>query len=179
MSLFRVVFLIICLRSLAPAAEPNTPVPSFRQLAQKARYIFAGTVLQVHKIEPAGPYGVATIRVSLRVDRPILGVHAHQVIAIREWAGLWEDGDRYREGERLLLFLYGKSKLGLTSVVAGDSGRFNVDRGEKIVLQAARAVAVSDQILKISLRSTSPRNRPTVRGHDFRRAVVRAQENEP
>lgn len=179
MSLFKVAFLIICLNSLARAAEPNTPAPSFRQLAQKARYIFAGTVLQVRKSEPAGPYGVATMRVTLRVDTPIRGVHAHQIVAIREWAELWREGDRYLEGERLLLFLYGKSRLGLTSLVAGDFGRFNINRDGEIVLEAARAVTPArDQVLKTSPRRAAPRSSPTVRGDDFRRTVIRAESEQ-
>ena len=40
-------------------------------------------------------------------------------------------------GERLLLFLYGPSKLGLTSPVAGPPGRFVVDAGENAVFDNA------------------------------------------
>ena len=43
------------------------------------------------------------MQVTVRVDRAIRGVRARQLIAIRDWVGLWNNGDRYREGERVLL----------------------------------------------------------------------------
>ena len=119
MSLRRILLTIFCLSFPLWAAGIRTATPSLKDMAQKSAYIFAGTVLQVRRAEPSEPYGVPTMQVTLRVDQAIRGVRARQVISIREWAGSWSQGERYRAGERLLLFLYGKSKLGLTSPVGG------------------------------------------------------------
>jgi hypothetical protein len=45
-------------------------------------------------------------------------------------------GQRYRLCERVLLFLYPPSKLGLTSCVAGSVGRFTIDAQGRILLSA-------------------------------------------
>ncbi len=66
------------------------------------------------------------------------GVRTGQTLAIREWAGLWESGERYRRGERVLLFLYPPSKLGLTSPVAGPLGRFRIGPDGHIVVDPKR-----------------------------------------
>jgi hypothetical protein len=66
-----------------------------------------------------------------------------EVLAVREWAGLWTSGDRYRPGERLLLFLYRPSKLGLTSLVGGPLGRFPVDSVGNVILDNGRLSALS------------------------------------
>lgn len=62
------------------------------------------------------------------------GTSPGQLLTIQEWAGLWTGGERYRVGERVLLFLYSPSKLGLTSPVGGAMGRFAVDSQGKIVM---------------------------------------------
>ena len=41
---------------------------------------------------------------------------------VREWSALWNSGQQYRVGERLLMFLYPQSKLGFTSVVGQPAG---------------------------------------------------------
>jgi hypothetical protein len=69
-------------------------------------------------------------------------------LTIREWAGLWTSGERYRVGERVLLFLYSPSKLGLTSPVAGALGRFGMDSQGRIVMNAQHAATLAaDPIL--------------------------------
>ncbi|MGA8618051.1 MAG: hypothetical protein WB660_05965 [Candidatus Sulfotelmatobacter sp.] len=62
------------------------------------------------------------------------GASIGEKLTIHEWAGLWTRGERYRVGERVLLFLYSPSRLGLTSPVAGAIGRFAIDSEGKIVL---------------------------------------------
>lgn len=179
MSLFRAVFLTICMVGPLQAADVRVAAPSLRQLAQKAGFIFSGTVMDVRKIEPSAPDSVATMQVTLRVDQAIRGVRARQLINIREWIGLWNNGDRYREGERVLLFLYGRSKLGLTSPVRGAFGKFEIGSAGEIVLEAARVSALApDPVLKIPLRGVPPRSSTTVRGQDFRRALRRPMEDE-
>jgi hypothetical protein len=53
---------------------------------------------------------------------------------VREWAGLWEAGERYRAGERVLLYLYPPSKLGLTSPVGGRLGRYQIGHDGLVTL---------------------------------------------
>lgn len=66
-----------------------------------------------------------------------------QSLNIREWAGLWAKGERYRTGERVLLFLYPPSRLGLTSPVGGDLGRFEIEP-DGILLKPIHIDALAD-----------------------------------
>jgi hypothetical protein len=70
------------------------------------------------------------------VDKAIRNVHRGQNLEINEWAGLWQSGERYRPGERVLLFLYPPSRLGLTSPVGNRAGRFAVNRAGLITVKA-------------------------------------------
>ena len=71
------------------------------------------------------------------------GASAGQSLTIHEWAGLWSGGERYRVGERVLLFLYSPGKLGLTSPVAGSLGRFAIDSRGRIVMSAQHVAALA------------------------------------
>jgi hypothetical protein len=55
---------------------------------------------------------------------------------------LWTRGERYRVGQRLMLFLYAPSALGLTSPVGGRAGEFALDRDGRIVLSATQQQAI-------------------------------------
>ena len=101
-------------------------------LIRSSGYIFAGTVRSVERVAPKGK-GVAIVLISFHVDQAMRGVRTGQTLAIREWAGLWESGERYRPGERVLLFLYPPSKLGLTSPVAGPMGRFRIGPDGRVI----------------------------------------------
>ena len=86
------------------------------------------------------------------MDRPVVG------------------GQRYRVGERVLLFLYPPSKLGLTSCVGGRMGRFTVDPWGRVLLSAQHLSAFrADPVLGGKSR---------VRFSDFALAVRRASEEE-
>jgi hypothetical protein len=82
--------------------------------------------------------------VTFLVERAMRGTSPGRSLTIREWAGLWTSGERYRVGERVLLFLYSPSKLGLTSPVAGALGRFAMDSEGRIVLSPWHAAALAD-----------------------------------
>ena len=151
----------------APGIVPGTP--SLSQLSRKAGYIFAGTVTAVERLTPTSATEVATMRVSFHVDQAILGVRRGQTLTIREWAGLWESGERYRPGERVVLFLYPPSKLGLTSPVGGPAGR-SVDGDGDVALDPSRSSTLD------------PADKAQIKGNrhlsssDFVRAIRRAQE---
>jgi hypothetical protein len=122
----------------------------------------------VVSIVPAASSGqaVPTIAITFRIESAFRGALAGQDLTIQQWTGLWNGGQRYRIGERLLLFLYPASKLGLTSCVAGTLGRFALDSGGRIVLSPQQAAAFSgDPVLGLKSR-LSQRN--------FAQAVARA-----
>jgi len=123
----------------AKGDPPDLPEwPRVHPLTKSSGYIFAGTVKAVERVAPNGN-GVATFVINFHVDQAMRGVHAGQTLAIREWAGLWQFGERYRPGERVLLFLYPPSKLGLTSPVGGPAGRYKIDPDGKVVLSPERS----------------------------------------
>ncbi len=139
-----VVALMLTAISLPVAAEQPTrfQIPgtnlrgspySLHPLTRSSGYIFAGTVKSVERSVLKGK-GVATVLINFHVDQGMRGVRTGQMLTIREWAGLWQSGERYRPGERVLLFLYPPSKLGLTSPVSGPNGRFRIGPDGQVVL---------------------------------------------
>lgn len=104
----------------APAPPPLQPSPAFREMARASGYIFVGTVTSV---TPSGSENsLPTIDVTFRIEKPYRGVQRGQSLRVREWSALWNSGQQYRVGERLLMFLYPQSKLGFTSVVGQPAG---------------------------------------------------------
>jgi hypothetical protein len=162
---------LILLGSLPAAAVKPLDPPGIRILPQrpsltlKAGYIFSGTVKAVERLTPHAN-GVAVMRITFHVDQGLRGTRTGQTLVIREWAGLWQAGDRYRPGERVMLFLYPPSKLGLTSPVGGASGRFGVDPGGQVVIEQ-RKVGPGRTHLPANLRM------PPL---DFLRALRRTEE---
>jgi hypothetical protein len=111
---------------------PGPSLPSLVLLTRHSGMIFSGTALKVEHLVPVSSNAVASTRITFRVQTAIRGVRAGQVIQIREWDGLWNSGERYQPGERVLLFLYPASRLGLTSPVGGRLGRFRVDSAWRV-----------------------------------------------
>lgn len=133
-----------CAAGQTSVARPSPPaLSSLRQLNRNSGYIFDGTVLSVQRPEQ-NDTGVATVQITFRVEQAIRGTRTGQVLTIREWAGLWNSGERYRPGERLLLFLYSPGKLGLTSPVGGPLGRFHVDSAGNVGLEGGRFSALAN-----------------------------------
>jgi hypothetical protein len=91
-----------------PVESPETL--ALPQFTKSAGMIFSGTVTNVERHGGNGAQPVETV--------------------------LWSAGQRYRVGERVLLFLYPRSKLGLTSCVGGQIGRFAVDSWGRVLLSA-------------------------------------------
>ncbi len=105
-----------------------------RPVIRASGQIFSGTVLKVEHRSPSSS-SLPITRILFRVDGAIRNIRRGQVVEVNEWAGLWQFGERYRLGERVLLFLYPPSKLGLTSPVANRAGRFAVDRVGRVVIK--------------------------------------------
>jgi hypothetical protein len=152
---------------------PPPSTPTLQQLTQKAGYIFSGTVLSVERVQPKSQNEVSTVQITFRVDEAVRGVSARQILTIHEWTGLWDSGDRYRRGEQVLLFLYQPSRLGLTSPVNGNYGRFKLDSSGKIILNAARLQAL--QINKPT-PSPAPNGTTTINSRDLVRAISRGRD---
>ena len=175
-SIFRIciagIILVLLHVFLMPAsAQSFGATLTLRQLTRDSGYIFAGSVSTIERVAAKSSSDVATVRVTFLVEQGIRGVRTGQTLVIREWGGLWEQGERYRPGERVFLFLYRPSKLGLTSPVAGALGRFAVDKAGQINLQ--------DPIASLDRDSAAPRlrGRTRVSSGDFARAIRRmAQE---
>jgi hypothetical protein len=125
-------FLLLAASVGAPRALAGGPgnAPSdatLEQLSRHAGFIFRGRVLSVDRPKPARST-VTTVQVTFEVLEGIRGVRSGQRLTIQEWAGLWSSGQpRYRPGQELLLFLYPKSRMGLTSPVGGELGIFPID----------------------------------------------------
>jgi hypothetical protein len=120
------------IRSDAPSTE-LLPI-SWRVLHDAGR-IFSGTVLRVEHRNSDSSSALATTRITFRVGEAIRNVRRGQTVEINEWAGLWQSGERYRPGERVLLFFYPPSRLGLTSPVGNRAGRFAVNRAGLITVK--------------------------------------------
>ena len=116
---------------------PNPPIllrPIFQPIVRDAGKIFSGTVLEVEHQNSGSSSALATTNIRFRVDEAIRGVRKSEIVEVKEWAGLWESGERYHPGERVLLFLYPPSKLGLTSPVGHRAGRFPVNSTGGVLL---------------------------------------------
>jgi len=173
------------LRRLAPvhppAPEPLPPIVfqrwpvtpgtlGFPQLARAAGRIFSGTVIAISRRPANAGQSVETVAITFHVEQALRGVIPGEDVTISQWMGLWSSGQRYRVGERVLLFLYPPSKLGLTSCVGGGVGRFTVDPQGRVLLSAQHLSAFrTDPVLGGKSR---------VRLSDFASAVRRATEEE-
>ncbi len=100
----------------AAAAALETSVGSvLRNLASRAGVVFVG---QVVKIEPKA----GTVEVTFQVQQPVLGA-VGATYTLREWSGLWTGGrQRYRLGQRAMVFLHATNGPGLSSPVDGMEG---------------------------------------------------------
>ena len=112
-----------------------SPIANLRQLIRDSGYIFDGTVVSVTSVGQTEASSIETVQITFRIEQAILGTRKGQLLTIREWAGLWNAGERYRAGERLLLFLHRPSKLGLTSPVGGSRGRFPVNSAGNVIFE--------------------------------------------
>ena len=152
-------------------ARPLPPVTvGFPTVTRGAGIIFSGTVTAIVRHSATRASGVETVAITFHVESAIRGTTPGENLTILQWIGLWSGGQRYRVGERVLLFLYPPSKLGLTSTVAGAIGRFTIDPRGRVVLTARHLSAFrADPILG---------GRSSVSFSDFAQAVRRVSEEE-
>jgi hypothetical protein len=140
-------------RPLPPVAPRRFPVSpgafGFSQLARAAGMIFSGTVMSIEPRPGDIPGETAgSVAITFRVEIAIRGVRIGDALTISQWIGLWSSGQRYKPGDRLLLFLYPPSKIGFTSCVGGTLGRFPVDPAGNVSLSGLQLAAFrSDPVL--------------------------------
>ena len=163
---FGIVVLLLHVPWLPAFAQDFRYASSLRQLTRDSGYIFAGRVSAIQRVTAGPAFEVATVRITFQVEQGIRGVRTGRTLVIREWGGLWEQGERYRPGERVLLFLYPPSKLGLTSPVAGPLGRFTVDNKGQVSLDHFSSLA--SRVL--------PGGKAHVSSRDFARTIRRMVE---
>lgn len=105
---------------------PTYPAVGFNGMVHAAGVIFSGTVRRIDRRPATDEQALETVAITFHVDTGLRGTRGGQDVTVAEWIGLWSNGQRYRVGEKVLLFFYPRSKLGLTSWVGGPLGRFNV-----------------------------------------------------
>jgi hypothetical protein len=99
----------------AQSAPDASVTAALGNLSARAATAFVGQVTAIRR--EAG-----VVEIDFRVDTPVLG-QAGATYTLREWAGMWPPGmQRYRVGERALVFLHGASSAGLSSAVDGGEG---------------------------------------------------------
>jgi hypothetical protein len=139
-------------------------------MVRSAGIIFSGQVTSIGPADSSSGQATASTAVTFLVEHAIRGASPGQSLTIHEWAGLWNSGERYRVGDRVLLFLYAPGKLGLTSPVAGAMGKFAMDsRGAIVITGQQTAVFGADPILG---------GKTAVSYSDFALAVRRASHEE-
>jgi hypothetical protein len=131
------------IRAPLPWRPPiSSAPPGFAQLARRAGIIFSGTVISIERTSPGiSSEAIGTVAITFHVESPIRGATAGEWLTITQWIGLWSSGQRYRTGERLLLFLYPRSRIGLTSCVGAAMGRFAVDSSGVVQLSPQQILA--------------------------------------
>src|SRR5438309_2066312 len=155
-----------------PVAPPGSPpiTIGFPVIARGAGTIFSGTVTAIARRPATQGQAVETVAITFHIENAIRGATPGEDLTISQWIGLWSGAQRYRIGERVLLFLYPPSKLGLTSCVAAGMGRFQIDSQGRILLSAQHLSALrADPVLDGKSRA---------RFSDFALAVKRANEEE-
>jgi hypothetical protein len=120
----------------------------FRQLLRVAGIIFSGRVTAAGPAPSSSAQSPPSTSVTFQVEHAMRGASVGQNLTIHEWAGLWTGGERYHVGERVFLFLYAPSKLGLTSPVGGAMGRFAMDsEGNIVISDQHMATLAADRIM--------------------------------
>jgi hypothetical protein len=137
---------------VTPMRFRRNPVPwrtiGFPQIARTAAVIFSGTVTAIARSPAARGSTIDTVAITFHVDQAIRGATTGENLKVSQWMGVWSGGQRYSIGERVLLFLYPRSRLGLTSVVGAGLGRFAIDGQGHILLNAQHMNAFGkDQVL--------------------------------
>lgn len=155
------------IRPIAPYPKHGAGLSS---LTRAAGTIFSGTVTRVERKAGINGQTIGTVNVTFHIDDTIRGATPGREFTISEWSGLWQTEQPYRVGEHVLVFLYPRSQLGLTSCVSGPIGRFEMDPQGNVLLSPQHLLEFrKDPVLG---------GRSRVPFSDFASAVRQASEEE-
>jgi len=151
--------------------------PRWKQLSRRAGMIFAGTVLSTSaRHDRAAAGATPSIEVIFRVDEPIAGVEHGQILTIHEWTGAWSMHRPMTTGQRILIFLYRPSRLGLTSPVGGSLGEIALDSsGQNLSADAVNRAAAMAPRDESSSRQQPHATAATVTVMQLERAIRAAR----
>jgi hypothetical protein len=116
------------------------------KMMRSAGIIFSGKVISISRAATSPGEQAAPTVITFQVLHAIRGAVVGRNLTIREWAGLWNDGERYRVGEQVFLFLHPPSRLGLTSPVAGRLGRLVMDPHGRILMRPETTSAFAPDV---------------------------------
>ncbi len=175
--LFRCL-LSLCLALAAPIllAQVRDEIPvrlpvEVGRIVRQSGMIFAGRVVSIQADGESTSDRIASIQITVMVEHGVRGATAGQNLTFREWGGLWSAKARYRVGQRVMLFLYPPSSLGLTSPVGGSVGRYPIDRGGRI-----RLTRDPEETVRVHPGNAGSGTSRMVRVRDFARALRRLAE---
>ena len=139
------VFLLFTVHALSgqqrTIASSTVPL-NLREVTAHAGTILVGRVVSIKPTPPGSTDQVGCVQITLQVEQGIRGARAGEHFSFREWVGLWSEADRYRVGQRMMLFLYTRSTLELTSPVGGPAGRFPIDTSGRVRLIPAQRQSI-------------------------------------
>ena len=172
--LLLLLFLTVSVMAQARGVNAHYGARPLSLLGRSSGYIFVGTVMGIAMTQADSQNAVGFVQITFHVENALRGVRNGQTLMVREWAGLWESGEQYRVGERVMLYLFRPGKLGLTSPVGGALGRFRIDPYGHVLLNRGQMAAVAgDPVLSGRLQG---KNRVT--WQEFSRGIHRAAEGE-
>jgi hypothetical protein len=119
--------------AFAQAAADTSVAAALGSLTARAGVVFAG---EVTAVRPVG----GVVEIDFRIAQNLKGAAAGSY-TLREWAGLWADGQRrYWVGERAVIFLHDAGKSGLSSPVDGMDGVLPItpDAGSTLSVEVQR-----------------------------------------
>jgi hypothetical protein len=104
------------------SSSAQTVEDALHQMSDMAGIVFVGQIVAVRW--PDSDDGISgVVEVEFLIAQAVRGCAAGSTYVLREWAGLWSGGDqRYRVGQRLLMFLHEPGPGGVTSPVGGMAG---------------------------------------------------------
>ena len=143
-----IVFAAFCQQGAAATAASDQAAaervlgPHWQKLSRRAGLIFTGTVLSSQMQSARTDRPIPSLALRFRVDHAIAGVTSGETLTIHEWIGARSLHPPMRPGDRLLLFLYPPSSLGLTSPIGGAQGQIQLDATGKNVARVQSPVVL-------------------------------------
>lgn len=188
------LYVIVTVSMLASGSATSVKVVSLPEMVGAANRIFLGVCLSAEEsLQPQTGFYVREYR--FRVLEGIKGVSQGQEVTLRQILSMTKGAPplpgipQYVKGEKLLLFLHGDSRLGLTSPVGLDQGTFfpkQLESGEigylnpfnnKNLAFGGEVRALNQSGLSVAEMDTLNSSRPIPLG-DFRRMIERIERQQ-